>query len=205
LNDREHDGMLSFFVLFFFACLFGVQPVWSNDTLSIPKGLHSPGPSVWEGTHFFSSFRGGCCVEGERMRGVLYVRNPWGKVDVYHITGQWNALDATFHAFHHSGHRAQGRLLSADTVRLDITTRNGKNFSVHATRVPGAELDETSCAPMKASTRAFPSVALAEAASALPRSRFHAGRMGMAPAETESAIPSAMINSRYRPPSCSIF
>ena len=139
------------------------------------------------------------------MRGVLYVTNLWGKVDVYHITGQWNPLDATFQAFHHSGHRAQGRLLSADTVCLDITTRNGKNFSVHAKRVPGAELDETSCAPMNASTRAFPSVELAETASPLPRSRFHEGRMGMAPAEKKSSIPSAMINSRYRPPTCSIF
>ena len=91
------------------------------------------------------------------MRGVLYVTNLWGKVDVYHITGQWNALDATFHAFHHSGYRARGRLLSIDTVCLDITTRSGNNFSVQAKRVPGAELDESSCRPMNASTPAFPS------------------------------------------------
>jgi hypothetical protein len=197
--------MRSFSILFFFASLFGMQPAWPNDTLTIAQGLHSPGSSVWEGTHFFSSFRAGCCIEEGRMRGVLYVTSLWGKVDVYHITGQWNPLDATFHAFHHSGHRAQGRLLSTDTVRLDITTRSGNIFSVHAKRVPGAELDETSCGPMNASARAFPSVDLSEAAPPLPRTSFQAGRMGMAHIEKEAWIPCAMISSRYRPPTCSIF
>jgi hypothetical protein len=187
--------MRSFSILIFFASLFGMQPVWPDDTLSIPKGLHSPGSSVWEGAHFFSSFRAGCCVEDDRMRGVLYVKSLWGKVDVYHITGQWNPLDATFQAFHHSGHRAQGRLLSTDAVRLDITTCSGKRFSVHAKRVPGAELDETSCGPMNASARAFPSVDLSGAAPPLPRSSFQAVRMGMAPSEKEAWISSATINS----------
>jgi hypothetical protein len=196
LTDREDDRMLSFSILFFFASIFGLQPVGSNDTLSIPKGLHSPGSSVWEGTHFFSSFRAGCCVEDGRMRGVLYVKSLWGKVDIYHITGQWNPRDATFQAFHHSGHRAQGRLLSADTVRLDITTRSGKNFSVDAMRVPGAKLDETSCGPINASTRAFRTVDLAEAEPLLPRTSFQAGWLGAAPTEKEAWVLSAMINLR---------
>jgi hypothetical protein len=187
--------MRSFSILFFFASLFGMQPAWPNDTLTIAQGLHSPVSSVWEGTHFFSSFRAGCCIEEGRMRGVLYVTSLWGKVDVYHITGQWNPLDATFHAFHYSGHRAQGRLLSTDTVRLDITTCSGKRFSVHAKRVPGAELDETSCGPMNASTHAFPSVDLIQAAPPWPRSSFQAVRMGMAPSGKEAWISSATINS----------
>jgi hypothetical protein len=134
--------------------------VWSFDHPPAPNRNPCLAPSVWEGGYLLSSFRAGCCIESDRIRGVLHLRDPFGHVDVYHVTGQWDPRDGTFQAVHHSGHRALGQMLSHDQVRLEITTRGGRTFTVHAARVPGAAPNPADCSPVLALSPESPETTL---------------------------------------------
>ena len=70
------------------------------------------------------------------MRGVLCVRTPRGAENIYHYRGALRPEDSVFQAAHHSGHKAQGRLLGPDDAELTVTSREGRTVSVRAHRVP---------------------------------------------------------------------
>ncbi len=106
-----------------------------------------PAASVWEGSVFLHRFRAGCCLEADGdLRGVLRVRTPRGAENIYHYLGALRPEDAVFQASHHSGHKAQGRLLGPDAAELTITSREGRTVIVRARRVPQT-LPDDECGP----------------------------------------------------------
>lgn len=107
--------------------------------------LPAMGASVWTGSAYLHQFRAGCCLEIDgSLRGVLRIRTPMGRENVYHYTGQWQ--DALFQAVHHSGHTAKGLMLDPDTAEFTVLTKNNRSLTVQARRMADA-LPDDECGP----------------------------------------------------------
>jgi len=96
---------------------------------------------LWTGRLYSSTYRAGICIKSNGdMHGALYLRQANGAVDRYTVVGKIDGDLIT--ATHHSGHKFKGRFTSKDTVRGELTLKNGYKLKVRAQRSPNPEVDE---------------------------------------------------------------
>lgn len=102
---------------------------------------------LWTGSMFTSTMRIGICFfDGDKLRGVVHLRQRNGAVDVYHIYGGVHGEE--FWARHGSGHTFTGRLVSDDVVDVRIRLKNGMRLRMEGRREHYARLAEDDCAPL---------------------------------------------------------
>ncbi|MDR2695275.1 MAG: hypothetical protein LBC79_02715 [Deltaproteobacteria bacterium] len=110
----------------------------------IPLSRAAPGEErreLWTGSLYSSTYRAGICIKGNGdVYGALYLRQAGGAVDRYTISGKVEGDRIT--ARHHSGHEFTGRFVSEDTVRGELTLKNGHKLTVRIARGPEPEVDE---------------------------------------------------------------
>ena len=95
---------------------------------------------LWTGSLYSSTYRAGICIKSNGdMYGALYLRQANGAVDRYSIVGKVEGNRIT--ASHHSGHEFKGSFVSEDTVRGELTLKNGYKMDVQALRSREPEMD----------------------------------------------------------------
>ncbi|MCL1985355.1 MAG: hypothetical protein FWG59_02780 [Betaproteobacteria bacterium] len=126
-----HTGGILFcavLLMHFLASISGASPVEEHREL-------------WTGSLYSSTYRAGICIRSNGdMYGALYLRQASGAVDRYTIVGKVDGDRIT--ASHHSGHTFIGSFTSENTVRGELTLKNGYKMDVQASRSPDPEVDE---------------------------------------------------------------
>lgn len=112
----------------------------------------SPAPAadgtreLWTGKLYSSTYRAGVCLKSDgSVQGVLLLRVPSGKVDVYHFYGQHAAGRVS--AKHSSGHTFDGQLENEQVVSGTIRLKSGFTIELEGQRTHHVELTET-CRPL---------------------------------------------------------
>ncbi|MFH1090412.1 MAG: hypothetical protein V1742_02465 [Pseudomonadota bacterium] len=89
----------------------------------------------WEAKVFLAKVYADMEQRGDQIKGVAYVHQPWGKVDVYHFQGWVRNGQVT--ASHFTGHVFKGVVTPEGTVAGVLTTAKGYNLKVEASRSSG--------------------------------------------------------------------
>jgi len=123
-------------------CIFFCSILCMQHLASVPCiAADEEHRELWTGSLYSSTYRAGICIKSNGdVYGALYLRQANGAVDRYTISGKVDGDRIT--ARHHSGHEFQGRFVSEDTVRGELTLKNGHKLHVRASRGPEPEVDE---------------------------------------------------------------
>ncbi|MBQ7585370.1 MAG: hypothetical protein IJU40_03875 [Desulfovibrionaceae bacterium] len=129
------------------------HPMHPNDPHKIkPKPAPAPLPEqteLWVGTIYTSKFKCGFCFSPSgKARGVLFLKPPFGEVDVYHLYGTFK--NGKVDARHSSGHHVKGQVLPGNKVKGKIRLGDGRRVSFKGTRIQGVRLAKEDCAPLEA-------------------------------------------------------
>lgn len=103
---------------------------------------------LWVGKIYTSKFKCGFCFsKNGKARGVLFLRTPFGQVDVYHLYGTYK--NGLVDARHSSGHHVRGKVVDGQNVKGKIKLGDGRKVSFKGTRVVGVPLAKEDCAPLE--------------------------------------------------------
>ena len=115
----------------------------------LPREVRTELREEWQGKVYASSYRFGICIgQDGAARGVLLLRTPSGKVDVYHAYGQRDAA-GTINMAHSSGHRFVGSLVDDTTMKGKITLKNGMKINITGVRMHNMPLSQDTCRPQE--------------------------------------------------------
>lgn len=150
---RGHNGAGVRCLTAVLLAFFGVASLATAQTTATSPAAEALATTVptetrelWTGDLYSSSYRAGLCLGSDgKVRGVLLLRVPSGKVDVYHFHGEHGGGRVS--ARHSSGHSFNGEFDGEDKVSGTIKLKSGFTVKLKGQRTQGVELTDT-CRPL---------------------------------------------------------
>lgn len=87
---------------------------------------------VWESRYLFAEAIAEIEQNGQAIRGVLLLKQPFCEAWSYHFAG--TITDGAVEAFHHSGHYFAGKLVNDREITGILTTKTGTRLTITARR-----------------------------------------------------------------------